>query len=101
MQDRDHPQPVLCNGIGHEIVPNMQKSEGPGSKIRSRVTHVRKHQRTFKRSLDLSNHSIGCIRTVLPNKFPDLIEIQRGFRMKQISENQLCDRRAALFSRRR
>jgi hypothetical protein len=37
----------------------------------------------------------------LPNKFPDLIEIQRGFRMKQISENQLCDRRAALFSRRR
>ena len=62
---------------------------------------IGKRHKSVDSGQNFGNRSVGCVKIIDSDKFPNLIEIQTGFRVEVISGHELGGERrtAALFSR--
>lgn len=76
MHHSHDPQRLILGGIRDQVFPNPNKPQRPRSQVRTPISPIGKWNQLTNRVQNFSSHSVGRIRTIHPNKIPNLIEIK-------------------------
>lgn len=80
MHHGNHPQRAFIRRIGNELLPDNRKAQRTGCEVGPSVCLMRKEHQTVESLTNIHNYTVGGSDVIGGYIFPNLIEIDFGFR---------------------
>jgi len=84
MHDGDNPQRSFVRRISNQVILRVRKAQRPRCEVNTAMALVRKGDKRLDSRLDPIHHPISGVRAVFGYEFPNLVEVDFGFRVKII-----------------
>jgi hypothetical protein len=99
---RDNPQRFSVGHVGNHIFVHRGKAQRARSQVRAFVALVRERDKGVDAGQNIRNQLVGGVEIIVGDKIPNLIKVPRRLQVEVVAAHEpYCDRRVALFSRKR